>query len=116
LPVIFENGTKLKTIYLVCSWMEHNTMVGKLHAGVRRIQGEQHAPRPTLIQRARTDAVISTASSLLRLSTYRRRLEGRIEFVASLHLNRVVAPHDFAVITSPVLSSNGLRSPIRSVG
>jgi hypothetical protein len=32
LPVIFENGAKLRTVYLVCSWMEHNTIVGKLHA------------------------------------------------------------------------------------
>ena len=32
LPVIFENGAKLKALYLVCSWMEHNTIVGKLHA------------------------------------------------------------------------------------
>ena len=44
LPVIFENSTRLKTIYLVCSWMEHNTVRRQAPRGVRRIQGEQHAP------------------------------------------------------------------------
>lgn len=32
LPIIFENGAKLKVLYLICSWMDHNSIVGKLHA------------------------------------------------------------------------------------
>ena len=32
LPVIFENGAKLKAIYLLCSWVEHNAVGGTLNA------------------------------------------------------------------------------------
>jgi hypothetical protein len=29
---IFENGAKLKALYLLCSWMGHNSVIGKLNA------------------------------------------------------------------------------------